>query len=739
MSFGSIAARMLAACVTVVASVTPARAQPPATARASGLILQAHRVADLTVDGRLDEAIYRDTAPFDQFVEQEPQEGAPVTEKTEVWVLFDERNVYVSARMWDSHPERMIANEMRRDGSDIFNNENFSVAFDTFNDQRTAVYFMTNILGAMRDAQVVSGGPLNGDWNPIWNPKAQRFDQGWTLELAVPFKSIRYPSVGEQTWGIQMRRVVRWKNEISHLTRIPAAIGGNGITRPAFAATLTGMVTPAAGHNLELKPYAISRDVTDRLSVPARRHDLDAAFGGEVKYGVTKGLTLDLTYNTDFAQVEDDLQQVNLTRFGLFFPEKREFFLEGQGIFSFGGVGGGSTAGGDVPFMFFSRNIGLFAGQPVPIVGGGRLTGKAGKFSIGLMDVQTSASSRLSAPSTNFGVVRVRRDILRKSAIGLIATQRTPSTGHNNAAFGVDANFESGLTLINTYWAKTVTDGRSGKDQSYYASYDYNADRYGLSGSTLGAGANFNPEMGFQRRSNFRWQSLSGRFSPRPVKRWKAVRKFYYTGSFDYYTDNNNVLQSRLAGAGFRIERQNQDQYSVTVTDNLEALVAPFRVATGVTIPVGSYDFRNVNLSYQPSVRHKVRGTFQYNTGSFYDGNRQLFSYSGRIDLTPQLGVEPSVSLNFVKLPYGDFTSHVVSTRTTYTLNPRSFVAALVQFNSSTRTVSSNVRFRWEYIPGSDLFFVYNEGRTTDPLEPDRLTALQNRTFVIKVTRMLRY
>jgi hypothetical protein len=311
------------------------------------------RIAEpLHLDGRLDEPVYTDVPPMDGFVQQDPQEGAPATEKTDTWIFFDDKNIYVSARCWDSHPEREIGNEMRRDAQGITQNEHIIVVFDTFHDKRNGMFFQTNILGAQRDALITDENGQNQDWNTVWDVKTQRFDQGWTVEFSIPFKSLRYNADPVQIWGVNFRRIIRWKNEATYLTPMPAYLAQRGIWAVSLAATLVGLETPSSGLNLEVKPYGISGLRTDLKATNPFTNEADKHFGGDAKYGITKGLTLDLTYNTDFAQVEDDTQQVNLTRFNLQFPERREFFLEGQGIFQFGGVqgfgggGGGVVAGG---------------------------------------------------------------------------------------------------------------------------------------------------------------------------------------------------------------------------------------------------------------------------------------------------------------------------------------------------------------------------------------------------------
>ena len=325
---------------------------------------------------------------------------------------------------------------------------------------------MVNALGGMRDEQISDEGNPNVDWNAVWSSGARRFEQGWTAEIAVPFKSLRYNPGSSQTWGVNLERTIRWKNERVYLAPLPASYGGPAIWKVSLAATLAGLELPPSGKRLEFKPYAIAGLTTDRLAAPAVTNRIDRDAGVDVKYGVTGGLTADFTYNTDFAQVEDDEQQVNLTRFSLFFPEKREFFLEGQGIFNFWGVstGGVGPGLGDTPALFFSRQIGLSQGRPVPIVGGGRLTGKAGPFSIGVLNIQTDDEPVSMAAATNFSVLRVKRDILRRSAIGAMLTRRSVSTraDGSNEAFGVDGNFAFFQNVkVDTYFARTRTPGLS--------------------------------------------------------------------------------------------------------------------------------------------------------------------------------------------------------------------------------------------------------------------------------------
>jgi hypothetical protein len=725
--------------------------EPPATyvkGPDGRITIRAIRLSEpLKLDGILEESVYREHEPASEFIQQEPNEGAPASERTEAWVMFDGDNLYVAARCHDSQPERMVVNEMRRDSQTIFNNENFTVSIDPFYDRRSGFFFQTNPLGAIRDQEVGSERENNNDWNAVWDARARRDGQGWTMEMVIPFRSLRYRQGGPQTWGIHLRRVIRWKNEAVFIAPVPASAGVRGSYRFSEAATLIGLEAPPLARNLEIKPYAISSLTTNNAAATPFSNDVGGDFGFDVKYGLSRGLTLDFTYDTDFAQVEDDEQQVNLTRFNLQFPEKREFFLEGRGIFAFGGQqgSGGNASSSLTPVLFFSRRIGLAGSQVVPIRAGARVTGRAGRFAIGALNIQTGEQEDIRAPSTNFTVLRLRRDILRRSTIGLVATRRDPAFGGgSNEAAGFDANFAFYQNLnFRGYWARTWTprltrvDGLKHGEASYRAELDYAADRYGLQIEHMTVGRDFNPEVGFMRREDFRRNFALARFSPRPSSpRFKRVRKFSYEASFDYITSPEGALETREVQGTFRTELQNSDVGTLEYTRTFEWIPTGFNIATGVEIQPGAYHFQNLLGSYQLGNQHKLSGTFTLARGSFWNGTKTEAGYRGRVELSYRFYMEPGVSFNIVRLPAGDFTAALVSTRATFTLTPRIFTSALVQYNSSSNSLSGNYRFRWEYRPGSDLFVVYSDGRDTTVRGYPELV---NRTFVIKATRLFRF
>ncbi len=711
----------------------------------------------LDVDGSLDEGVYEIVQPLTGFVQQQPDEGAPATERTEAWVFYDDSNIYISGRMWDSAPEsRWVANEMQRDSFQIINNDTFSAAFDTFYDRRNGFAFMVNPIGGFFDYQITDEGNPNSDWNPIWDVRTGRFAGGWTVEMEIPFKSIRFPGGESQVWGIQLGRNVRWKNEWNYLT--PVAISaGPGMFRLSAAGTLTGLQVPSGNRTFEIKPYGIGSSATNVATDVYNEGDYNG--GVDVKYGVTENLTADFTVNTDFAQVEVDEAQINLTRFSLFFPEKREFFLEGRGIFDFGrgvnfggggGPGGGGRpgsggffGGGDVPTVFFSRRIGLESRTTVPIQAGGRLTGKVGDFTIGALNIQTDDVLDVADP-TNFTVLRLKRDILRRSAVGALFTGRSVSLNGEgtNEAFGVDGVFSFYDNVnFNGYYAMTRTPGLVGEDESYQAAFTYNGDLYAVSVDHLLVGDNFNPEVGFMRRDDFRRTYVQAKYAPRPAG-IEAVRQFTFGGSYDYFETVAGVPETELAQANFQIEFENSDRFSADVQRSYEFLDVPWEgvLGTEYVIPAGEYVFRDYYVSYSMGAQRRLSGNLSLQHGEFYNGEITSMGYSrGRIEVTPQFSFEPSISVNRVRLPDAEFTAPLAITRVTYTFNPRVFFSGLVQFNPTQEVVSTNLRLRWEYRPGSELFVVYNDQRDTVLVPDQRFPMLQNRAFVVKFTRLFRF
>ena len=721
----------------------PAPAAGEAVSRdADGRVtLRAFPLAEpLTVDGVLDDPVYDQVPAAGGFLQQEPNEGAPASEDTRVWVLYDAENLYIAARLEEDHPERLMASEMRRDHRSIGWNDSFQIIIDTFYDRRNGFLFHTNALGALFDAQVTDERNTNSDWNTVWWVKSQVVEEGWTVEIRIPFRSLRYVAGGPQLWGINFQRNIKHRNEKVFFTPTPQAYNRDGLVRLSNAATLVGLEAPAGSRRMELKPYAIG----SQTHAPLRdiNNEWSGDVGGDFKFGVTDGLTADLTWNTDFAQVEDDESQVNLSRFSLFYPEKREFFLEGQGVFDFGGrqtraFGGGGPS--DAPIPFFSRTIGISGGSSVPILGGARLHGRTGAYTMGLMNIQTGETAGLDVESTNFSAFRMKRDLFSRSNIGVIATHRNIGVdgSGSNSLYGVDGNFNPSDNIrINTFYMATSERGVETGHQaaSYMGQFRYDTDLIDVTADRIYLGEDFNPGMGFVRRRDFTKNGASFQLSPRP-RGIKAIRQFEFKVDAKNYDRPDGEMETRKYKFEGRAILESSDRLVVDHTMTEERLLEGFNLSTDVAVPAGNYRFNRTGLRLWLGTHRSFSGYFRYEFGDFFGGTRREVSYWGRAEVNQRLSMEPNISLNWIEVPGGEVQAQVSSLRATYTVSPRSFLGALVQYNSAAQLISANVRFRWEYSPGSDVFVVFSTNRDGD----DGLSGLTDRALVVKFTRLFRF
>ena len=715
----------------------------------------------IRLDGQLDENVYFTVPAITGFIQQAPDEGAPATEETEAWILFDDDNIYVAARVWDSAPpSQWVANEMRRDTRQLRQNDTFAVILDTFYDRRNGVAFYTNALGALADFQITNEGNPNSDWNPIWDVRTGRFEGGWTVEMEIPFKSLRYRPGPAQVWGVQLRRNVRRKNEWAYITALPisAGSGPGGIFRVSDAGTLVGLDAPSGSANLEIKPYGIG-GISTNLAASEPTVNAGSGDGGlDVKYGITQNLTADLTWNTDFAQVEVDEQQVNLTRFSLFFPEKREFFLEGRGIFGFRPrrrrrrLRRGPAAGRAGRRRLRRRQRADPVLQPAdrlaePNRGAdcrrrpghrqdrrvrrrvaehpGRRTrgGRGGDDQLH----RRAAQARHSAPQQH------RRHL--HQPIGLAPRRRLqPGLRGGRDVLLLREREPAGVR------GPHADPGNDGEDLSYQGRVNYAGDLYGFQAEHLVVEDNFIPEVGFLRRDNFRRSYGTARYSPRP-RSLAGIRQFRLEGSYDYIeTADFGIVETRQSQLGFSTELENSDRFGVSVADNYEFLHREFTPGPDeVAFPVGGYQFFDVEGTYSPGAQRRLNGRFTVR-GDYFNGTiRSVEFRQGRMEVTERLSLEPSVSVNWIDSPQGSFRTDLLVSRVNLSFTPRMFFSGLIQYNSSTNTVSNNLRLRWEYSPGSELFVVYTEDRETDPLRPDRFSELRNRGFVVKVNRLFRF
>jgi hypothetical protein len=501
-----------------------------ATARLERRLMAVRASGPITLDGLPDEAAWNDAPIASHFLQNDPREGEPATFDTEVRVVYDDDALYFGVFAKDDEPGRLIVNDLKKD-FDTESSDGFRIVLDTFHDARNGYTFATNPAGAKYDAQMANEGrDRNANWDGIWDVATRTTETGWYAEIRVPFRTLKFEGRDIQTWGVNFERKVRRLNEDSYWSPLPRIYN---LDRVSMAGTVEGLTGLRPGMNLRFKPYA----ATTSSTLQGRRTTGELDAGLDVKYGVTTGLVWDFTANTDFSQVEADEQQVNLTRFSLFFPEKRDFFLENSGIFQFGtnsgqfggGGQGGGGGGGREMQLFFSRRIGLSQdGEPIPILGGTRLTGRQGGYSLGVLNIQQREGE--ATLGANFTALRLRSDVLANSDIGAILLNKEENGPHFNRVAGLDANFRFGDLTVNTYVARSFSPdlalqdltSTSGNAYASRAGFNYQSRTWQFQAGHSGIGARFNDEVGFVPRRGI--DNFDGRFGrqvrPPALSKW---------------------------------------------------------------------------------------------------------------------------------------------------------------------------------------------------------------------------
>ncbi len=592
------------------------------------------------LDGLVSERMWQRIEPATDFIQQNPDEGEPSPERTEVRFAFDDQNLYISIICFDSQPENIVVTQNRRDG-ELDDTDSVQILLDTFNDDQNAVIFGTSPTGIEFDAQVSKagqsrgggGGParaggqggaqrggataFNLNWDAVWEVRSQITARGWESEMVIPFRTLRYRT-GEGLWGVNIMRNLRRRNELSFWSPISRAFR---LTQVSSAGSLEGLETTTQ-RNLKLLPYVLGGFSQDyQRSGEATKMERDA--GLDLKYSLTPGLTLDATVNTDFAQVEVDDEQVNLTRFDLFFPEKRPFFLENSGIFEFG-------TPREVE-LFFSRRIGLDEDRnPVPIDGGVRLSGKVGPYQVGVLNMQTRSVDG-AAPANNYSVARFSRELPNRSSIGVIGVNRQSTTRFEDAprfnrTYGVDANFGFGkyANWFN-YAAKTESPQLIGSDHAYSSRFEYDDSRHQFSLGYLEVGHNFNPEVGFLRRAGYRKPNYFYRYTHYlDNSRIRSIEPHLL--STRWYTLGSNEKESAFEHYHVDTRWQNGGRLGLAHNRNFERLDVPFEVYPGVFIPIGRYQFNELiaNFGTDPSATVFISGNAA--KGDFYNGTIRTLS-----------------------------------------------------------------------------------------------------------------
>jgi len=690
----------------------------------------------IRIDGQLNEEAWAKAVVVDRFIQREPHEGRRCSEQTEVRILVNERNLYIGYRCWDSDIRNVVANEMRRD-INLLNNDCVEIYLDTYHDHRTAFYFATNPLGAQRDGIItanLSDEEQNWDWNGVWDNASSIDSAGWTAEIAIPFQTLRFQSGEERIWGINLSRVIPRKREEAYWSPISRDYGWTGKYRVEVYGHLMGLGKLKQPGDFEVKPFALAGMQRDFEAGGPEERKLSG--GIDAKYHLTPNLTADLSWNTDFAQVEADQEQTNLTRFELFYPEKRDFFLEGAAIFRFG-------ERFYFPFLpasvlFFSRRIGLSEDNTmIPLLGGVKMTGKAGNLNVGLLNMTAERSSYTNeddeqkiVPRTNFSVLRLRQDILANSSIGLIAlNKQSLDDASFNRNVGLDATiYLTPNTQVSGFLAKTSTPSMRGRDLAAYGDFYYNDDFWTLLVTQNTVQDNFNPEMGFFPRTGIRKSEVSFGISPRP--KIFNIRQLALFDDFYYITDQRGELESRWNYTGFYSQFQDGSWWFAILSTNYEWLTEDFEIHDGVNIDPGVYRFTNIMSQFQSDMSKSLSGLLSVNAGDFYDGTIYGYGLGANIKLAPRLTLNLQYNHNDVKLSAGQFTTTIVGARVLYTFSPKLFAKAFIQWNSDDAAVSGNFLVSFIHTPGSDLFLVYNEELS---IGGSRLRT-NNRTVMLKFT-----
>lgn len=696
-----------------------------------------------TVDGYLSKNEWKNAAVIWNLTQKEPTEGAPVSEPTFILITYDHKNIYFGIRCFDKEPQKIVANEMRRD-SDLSHNDYVEIIIDTYYDQRNAYYFASNSLGARLDAEVkTEGAHINWDWDGIWHASARRDHMGWIVEIAIPFKTLRFKEGDNISWGINFGRYIPRKREEAYWSPISRDDDFNnfGKFKVSKFGVLKGIQYQGHGKRVQIKPYAIGGLEEDFSLKPGEKRVADA--GLDAKIHLTSNIISDITVNTDFAQVEADVEQVNLSRFNLFFPEKRDFFLEGLDIFNVGE----EVFSEPFTLLFFSRRIGLhtdpstFETREVPILGGVKTTGKEGPYEIGVLDLVTddlnytnADTKQVAIPKTNYLSVRLKRDIFKRSHLGVMALSKDPFAGGNyNRTVAVDGlfSFDNNFTL-NGYLAKTYTPGLQGQDYNGFVDLSWGTDKVYARGTFTDIGKNFNPEMGFLQWTDIRKYFLEFYLSPRP--NFGNIRQSHFSYSLEYITDHNNELQYRTINLGLLNIFRNESYLSLGFFNYYDNIPAPGFFLGSTFIPGGIYKYNIGSAMFSSDHSKKFSGSLQVGGGTFYDGKFLGIRAANFWKPTSKLRFDLNWTWNRVNVPFvnGKFTTSILGARINYSFSTSLFTKAYLQWNDFDKRIISNFLIRYIYKSGSDFHLVYNE-----ELDTNSGLKTSNRTFLVKLTYLL--
>lgn len=693
-------------------------------ARVPRELMPASTSEPITIDGVLEEAWSR-ALPSSGFLQKDPQVGAPATEQTEIRVLYNESSVYFAFHCYDSDPARLIAKERRRDDP-LPNDDTISILLDTFHDHRNAFLFRTNPLATQYDALITNESPdINANWDEKWQVAAKIVEDGWIVEIELPLKILRIQAEEVQTWGIDFERVIRRKNELTYWNNFSRNFQFEQVSQAGHLMDLRNLVK---GKAWRIKPAGVTGFRSDsRLEA---RENLTEITLEDLKYRISSGLTAQMTLNTDFAQTDVDDQRINLDRFSLFFPEKREFFLEGLGNFEIGAhLEDDHTR--QTLRLFHSRRIGLSSrGEAIPVRGGGRLSGRVGDYTVGALQMWTdSFDSPLSGhtPETAYSLVRVRRDILGRSSVGAFISNRDSSQDFNRV-YAVDTLLVF-LTHLNFdgFAAKSDTSSKQGNDWSASGRVFWDSDIFIAGAGHLIKQPNFQTDLGYSPRDDFKKSIVELAYMPRP--RWKGFRQLTFRSLQEYYTDNRNKPQTKNNDYSVVAELESSDMLRFVYTDHVNRVQTAFHIGE-ITIPPGDYPGGRYNVEYTAASSRRITGDplveWLRDTG-FWGGQRDVLRLNPVFRVSDKVTFRPRYEIDKIRIGQQQVTIHLLNSRLDYTLSNKWLTSFIAQHNSLDRFTGFNIRLNYIYRTGDNFFIIYNR-------LDDRLNAFDQDGLILKFT-----
>jgi hypothetical protein len=698
----------------------------------------------ITVDGVLDEGVWGSAPTIGDLVQRQPQPGSMPTERTEVRLLRDQDNLYIGVIAFDSEPDRILGTQMARDAG-LGSDDRVEILLDTFRDQRSAFYFATNPSGALVDGLTFGNGQLNTDWDTTWDVQTTRSDLGWVAEFAIPFKSLSFPT-GGGVWGFNVARNIYRKLEDVRWTGARLETQFLQVSEAGEIRSFEGL---SQGLGLELRPfiggrafhYAASGDDTVRVKP-----------GLDLSYRITPSLKLIGTVNTDFGETEVDARQINLSRFSLLFPEKRAFFLEDAGVFSFTSTGPGTPGGipgtGADVFPFFSRRIGLLASQEVPIDVGGKLTGRLGRTELGLLSVRTREVEGL-VEAANLVVGRVKWDLLEQSYVGLVFTGGDPASARSSQTYGADVRLATSSLFgasrnldVTGYAARSVREGVSGREWSYGFSARYPNDRIDGQIVLRDIQENFDPALGFVQRGNVRLFRVGASFNPRP-RDFLGIQQMFHDAFYTRFTRlEDGALESwdlYVTPIDWHLKSGDNVHSVLDFNPTFERLFEPFEISPGVVLPVGGYRFTRFRSSVATATRRPLSANLGFGWGSYWSGDAEQLTAALTYRLPPWFSVTVNTNQTFARLPEGDFTARIFTLGAGYSASPALSLSNLVQYDNRSRNLGWQSRVRWTLRPGSDFFASFQQGWLRDEVGDDARFRAQDRKASLKLQYSVRF